>query len=129
MPADRAPRAGAPRVVAAAILAVQALALVAFSVFYLVELIGGGSDSPARVLTSVVLILLFAAGLVLLARGILRAAPWARTPAVLWQVLLVPIAWGLFQSGRAVIGGVVLVVAVAGIVAVALAARDEQGPE
>ena len=126
-PASDSPsaRPGMPGRLAAAVLAVQVLALFAFAVFYVVELVQGASDNASRVVMSIVLILVFAAGLGLLAWGLWRGSPWARTPTIVWQALLLPIAWGLFQSGRPEIGTVVALAAVGGIVAVLMEGRRD----
>ena len=50
-----------PGRIAAAVLAVQVLALFAFAVFYVVELVQGASDNASRVVMSIVLILVFIA--------------------------------------------------------------------
>ncbi|NUQ32167.1 MAG: hypothetical protein HOP99_04995, partial [Dermatophilaceae bacterium] len=56
-----------------------------------------------------------------------RASPWARTPTLLWNVLLRPVAWSLHESERDAVALGVAAVAVASILA-ALASpgrRDE----
>ena len=119
-PTDRASR------VAAAVLGAQALALVGFTVFYLVGVLRGASDDTSRAVMSMVLFVLVAVGLVALARGLWQAAPWARTPTLVWLALLLPVSWGMFQSGAMLLGALVLATALAGIVAVALASRHAQ---
>jgi hypothetical protein len=122
---DRAPLppVGPAARVAAVVVGLQALALVVFAVFYLVAFVQGGSDNAPRVLSSVVLIAVFAAGLAFLARGLLTGHPAVRTPTVVWELLLLPVGVGLVQSGQALIGAVVLVASVVCLVAVALSRR------
>ena len=84
------PRGTASRV-AAGVVGLQALALVVFAVFYLVELFSGGGGDTARVLSSVVLLAVFAVGLIVLARGLLAGHPSVRTPTVVWELLLLPV--------------------------------------
>jgi hypothetical protein len=118
------PRGTASRV-AAGVVGLQALALVVFAVFYLVELFSGGGGDTARVLSSVVLLAVFAAGLIVLARGLLAGHPSVRTPTVVWELLLLPVGITLVQSGQAVIGVLVLVASVVCLLAVALRRRPE----
>lgn len=109
--------------VAAGVLVLQILAMLGFCAYYLIRLARHDVGDSTRVLMTVVLLLLFAGLLALLARGVAARRAWPRTPTVLWQVLLLPVAWGLFQSGRADIGSLVLLLSVAGIVGVVLQSR------
>jgi hypothetical protein len=117
------PPVGPPARVAAVVVGLQALALVVFAVFYLVAFVQGGSDNAPRVLSSVVLIAVFAVALVYLARGLLTGHPGVRTPTVVWELLLLPVGVGLVQSGQGLIGAVVLAASVVSLVAVALSRR------
>src|SRR4051812_44143570 len=65
-----------PRRVAALLTGLQALALVGFAVFYVVELVLGQGSDTTRVLMSAVLILVGALALGALARGWLGPAAW-----------------------------------------------------
>jgi len=100
---------------------VEALVVLAFVVFYVYEVVTGATDDVTRATTSGALILVFGVGLLALARGWWRGADWARTPTVLWNALLLPVAWSLRESGQGPVAVAVAVVAVASI-AVALAA-------
>jgi hypothetical protein len=99
----------------------EALVVLGFAVFYAYEMVTGATDDLTRAATSGVLILVFGLGLLALARGWSRAADWARTPTLLWNVLLLPVAWSLHESDRTPVALAVGVVAVASIAA-ALAA-------
>ena len=103
------------RVVASAVCALQGLFLLGFCVFSLVELASSGSDSPTRVVMEVVLVAVFAIGLLAIARFWVAGADWPKTPTVVWNLLLLPVAWGLVQSGRGLIALVVAAVALTGI--------------
>lgn len=103
------------RLVASAVSGLQGLFLLGFCVFSLVELSSSGSDNPTRVVMEVILVAVFALGLLALARYWLTGADWPRTPTLVWHALLLPVAWGLVQGGRGLIAAVVAVVAVAGI--------------
>jgi hypothetical protein len=102
--------------VASGVCVVQGLFLLGFCVFSLYELSSAGSDNPTRVVMEVLLVAVFAAGLLALARFWVAGADWPRTPTVVWNLLLLPVAWGLVQSDRGLIALAVGAVAVAGIV-------------
>jgi hypothetical protein len=113
--------------VAAVVCAGQALFLLGFCAFSLYELGRGGSDDATRVVMEVVLVALFAVGLLALARSWAGGASWPNTPTIVWNALLLPVAWGLVQGGRGLVALALAGVALAGIVS-ALAAdtsRDE----
>ncbi len=105
-----------PRVVAAAVCTAQGLFLLGFCAFSLYELAQGGSDDATRVVMEVVLVAAFAAGLLGLARFWVRGANWPNTPTIVWNLLLLPVAWGLTQGGRGLIALAVATVAITGIV-------------
>jgi hypothetical protein len=95
----------------------EALVVLGFAVFYVYEMVTGATDDLTRAATSGALILVFGLALLAVARAWARAAPWARTPTVLWNVLLLPVAWSLHESDRDVVALGVGCVAVASIVA------------
>jgi hypothetical protein len=105
------------RLVAGLVCLGQAVALLGFCAFYLWELTQGGSEDPTRVIMSVVLIAVFAAALGLLGRAWLSGANWPNTPTVVWNTLLLPVAWGLVQGDRGLLGALVAAVALVSIVA------------
>jgi len=96
---------------------VEAVAVLGFARFYVYEMVTGATDDLARAATSGVLILVFGLGLLALARGWARAADWPRTPTVLWNALLLPVAWSLHESDRTPLALAVGVLAVASIAA------------
>ena len=101
----------------------EGLALVSFVVFYVVEMVSGATDDLSRAAVSAVLILVFAIALLALARAWFRADDWPKTPTVLWNVLLLPVAWSLREGDRGALALAVGVVAAASIVAAAAAPR------
>ncbi len=122
------PLTRAPRRVAGASCAMQALALLGFAAFYLYELsIGEGSDAT-RVVMSAVVILLFAAALALMAWGWLTDRGWQRAPTIVWHLLLLPVGVSLLQAGQALLGWTLLLVALVTFLA-ALAARQDPDEE
>lgn len=105
----------------------QMVILVATSVMYLVRLTRSESTEPSLVLGSVALFLLAAAGVAAMAIGLGRGGQWARTPSVLWSVLLLPVGLSLFDADQALAGVVVLISAVTVIAGVILGARGLPG--
>ena len=97
----------------AALVALQALGLAAVAVFYLVELVVATADDAVRAAVSALLALAAAAGLGLVARGLLQRRGWARSPALVSNLLVLPVAVGLLRGGRWYVGLPLLVWAVA----------------
>lgn len=89
----------APVLLAALVCLLEGVALVGFCVFYLYELVLGEGDDPARVVMSVVLMAIFAVALLLAARAWVRGLPWPRTPTIVWNLLLLPVAWSMRDAG------------------------------
>ena len=100
---------------AAALCAVEGLVLAGLAAFYGYEIAIGESDSIARAVMSLLLILVGAAALLLMARGWAGGSTWPRTPTIVWNALLVPVAWSLLQSGRPLIALGVAVLAVGSV--------------
>jgi hypothetical protein len=117
------------RSVAAAVCGIEGLVLAGWCVFYLWEIVQGGSSDTGRAVMSTLLILVFAVALGLLTRAWVRGAAWPSTPTVVWNVLLLPVSWSLLTGGRAAIGVLVGLVAVVGVVAAARAGRPAGPPE
>ena len=95
----------------------EALTVLGFAGFYVYEMVTGATDDVTRAATSGALILVFGLGLLVLARGWARAADWPRTPTVLWNALLLPVAWSLHESDRTPVALAVGLVALASIAA------------
>ncbi|MFC5718728.1 hypothetical protein ACFP1Z_00860 [Streptomyces gamaensis] len=114
------PAAGRPRrlTAAAALAALEGVALAAAGVFLLVMGVAGKPDSPQQAVTGGVTVLALAALPLTAARGLWQLRRWGRGPAVITQVMALPVAWTLISSGGALIAaGVVLaLVAVAALV-------------
>ncbi|MEU9298142.1 MULTISPECIES: hypothetical protein [unclassified Streptomyces] len=103
---------------AAAVAGIEALGLVAGGVYMLVDALTRTSGDVTGALTGAVT--LVALGLIPLAaaRGLWLRRSWSRGPAVITQILALPVAWQMLQANSAMIpAGVVLgVLAVAGLV-------------
>jgi hypothetical protein len=103
---------------AGVLVALQGVVVLAAAVFYLVEALVSDASSLVNVAMAVVLFLLMGGGLLLVARDLVRRRRWARAPAVTWEVICLPIAYGLADSGRWYIGLPVAAVAVVVLAAV-----------
>ncbi len=125
---ESAPAADAPgaRLAITGLCVLEGLVLVGFAGFYAYEIAIGESDSVARAVTSMLLILLGGVALLLLARGWRAGGAWPRTPTIVWNALLVPVAWSLHQAGRTAVGVGLAVLAVVSILA-AIAAAPADG--
>jgi nitrogen fixation-related uncharacterized protein len=100
---------------AGALVGLQALVAVGFAVYALIR-IRSGVLGVSAVLGEAGMYLLVGVALLAVALGLLRGRFWARTPAVVVQILLLPVAYTLLVSAhRLLIGAVVAVVAVGGL--------------
>jgi hypothetical protein len=111
---------------AGVLTALEGVVLVGFAVFYVVEMASGATDNLSRAAVSTVLIVVFGVGLLALARGWFAAAGWPKTPTVLWNALLLPVAWSLREGDRPLIALAVGVVALTSIVAAVAAPRPRR---
>ncbi|KOX27681.1 MULTISPECIES: hypothetical protein [unclassified Streptomyces] len=103
---------------AAAVAGVEALGLFAGGVYMLVKaLTGTPGDLTGAVTGAVTLVVL---GLIpfVAARGLWLRRSWSRGPAVITQILALPVAWQMLQANSAMIpaGAVLGVLAVTGLV-------------
>lgn len=103
---------------AGSLVAVQGLVVLAAAVFLLVEAFASDATSALNVVMAVLLFAAMGAGLLLVARDLVGRRRWARAPAVTWEVICLPVAYGLFQSGRWYAGLPLAVAAVLVLVAV-----------
>lgn len=104
--------------IVAGLVGLQGALLVGIAVFYVVELVVATATDVTRALVSAGLALLAGGGLLLVGRGLLRARRWARSPALVTNLILLPVAVGLLQGGRWYAG--VPLLAAAGVVVVLL---------
>ncbi|MEV4428497.1 hypothetical protein ACN9M0_24620 [Streptomyces sp. R-07] len=102
---------------AAAVAGIEALGLVAGGVYMLVGSLTDGGDLTSGLTGALTLVAL---GLIPLAaaRGLWLRRSWSRGPAVITQILALPVAWQMLQANSAMIpAGIVLaVLAVTGLV-------------
>ncbi|WP_406863062.1 hypothetical protein ABZO31_22525 [Streptomyces sp. HUAS MG47] len=102
---------------AAAVAGIEALALVVGGLYLLVTALTGKPDGLTQAVTGGAT--LIALGLIPLAaaRGLWLLRSWSRGPAIITQILALPVAWQLLQADSVLIpGGIALaVLAVTGL--------------
>jgi hypothetical protein len=103
---------------AAVLAALEGAALVAGGVWMLVEGLGGDPDDRGSAVTGGITLIVLALLPLLAARGLLRQKSWSRGPAVITQIMALPVAYNLLQADSVAIpAGIALaVVAVAALV-------------
>lgn len=102
---------------AAAVVVVEAVALIGFGV---AELVGVDRDHPSVAVTTAVFFFLYAVGLALAARGLFRLRSWGRGPVVLAQLIQLGVAWS-FRGGQTNWVALLLAVPAVGVLAVLVA--------
>lgn len=130
-----APVPGVALRVVAGVVALEAALLVVLAAFYVVELAVATAGDVTRALVTAGLALLAGAGLLLVARGLLVARRWSRAPALVTNLILLPVAAGLFQGGLWYVGAPLLAAAASVVVLLfsgganaALGQADPDGP-
>ncbi|MGW0872360.1 hypothetical protein ACWD3Z_17945 [Streptomyces sp. NPDC002740] len=117
-----APESAEPRprrlTYAAALVALEGLALVVGGVWMFALGIGGDPDDRQQALTGGVTLIVLALLPLLAARGLLGLRGWSRGPAVITQIMALPVAYSLLQAdSMAIPAGIALAaVAVASLV-------------
>ncbi|MFV0133702.1 hypothetical protein ACLGIH_10765 [Streptomyces sp. HMX87] len=103
---------------AAALAALEGLALVVGGAWMLVAGLTGNPDDRTQAVTGGVTLIVLALLPLLAARGLLARRGWSRGPAVITQILALPVAYNLLQADSiAIPAGIVLgVVAVTALV-------------
>ncbi len=110
---------------AAALVTREALGLLAAAVYFVVALGVADADDRVRAVTAAALTLLGAVGLGLVARGLYRRRRWARAPALVTNLLVLPVAFDLTRGGRWYVGVPLLVLAAAVLVLLFARPTDE----
>ncbi|MGW0732939.1 hypothetical protein [Streptomyces sp. NPDC002851] len=103
---------------AAALAALEGIALVVGGVAMSLQGFAGKADSVEQAVTGGVTMIVLAAIPLLAARGLLKLRRWSRGPAIITQILALPVAWQLLQADSVAIpAGIALaVVAVTALV-------------
>ncbi|MER6344092.1 hypothetical protein ACWC10_24200 [Streptomyces sp. NPDC001595] len=121
-PSTEAAEEAGPRPVrltaAAALAALEGLALVAGGIWMLVLGLTGEPDDRQQAVTGGVTLIALALLPLIAARGLLARRSWSRGPAVITQIMALPVAYNLLQAdSMAIPAGIALaVVAVAALV-------------
>jgi hypothetical protein len=102
--------------VALALVGVQAVELVVTALVLAIDAVVGHPDQPGAAVTLAVLALAVGALLLWLARALTRQRLWARTPVVFLEVLFLPVAYTLVNSGYPIPGVAYLLVSLAVLV-------------
>ncbi|MFD9306204.1 hypothetical protein ACFWCB_26720 [Streptomyces sp. NPDC060048] len=89
-------------IAAAALTALEGLALAGLGVYLLYVGIAGDADSPRQAETGGITLLLMAALPLVAAHGLRLGRRWSRGPTLITQLLALPVAWTLWSSGGAV---------------------------
>ncbi|MFJ8820582.1 hypothetical protein ACIREE_02225 [Streptomyces sp. NPDC102467] len=106
------PRPG--RLTAAAALAgLEGAALVAGGISMLVAGMAGNPDNPEQAVTGGVTLIVLALLPLLAARGLLARKAWSRGPAIITQIMALPVAYTLLQADSVAIPGGIALAAVA----------------
>ena len=102
--------------VAAVVLAAEALALLAYTVITVVAVATDQAYQVSNGVAQIILQLIMFTGLALLASGVAKLRPWTRTPSVMVQILIGFVAIVLLQAHRFDWGVPTLLLAAAGLV-------------
>ncbi|WP_374207211.1 hypothetical protein [Streptomyces sp. APSN-46.1] len=103
---------------AAALTALEGLALAGLGVYMLFVGIAGDPDSPQQAETGGVTLLALAALPLIAARGLRLGRRWSRGPALITQLMALPVAWTLWTTGGAMtVAAVALALAAVAVVA------------
>ncbi|GGX91151.1 hypothetical protein [Streptomyces hiroshimensis] len=102
------------RLTAAAVLTgLEGAALAAAGIYLLVMGLLGKPDSPQQAETGGLTVLALAALPLLAARGLWLRRRWSRGPAMITQIMALPVAWTLYVGGGAMIAAAGALVVVA----------------
>jgi hypothetical protein len=105
--------------IAGALVGVQGLAGLVFAVALLVRAVGVGSKAGSPLYGEAAYFVVIAAAVVAVAIGLVTGRRWARTPAVVIQILMLGVAWyTIGSSGQPVAGTGVGVLSAAVVVLV-----------
>ncbi|MCQ8768966.1 hypothetical protein [Streptomyces telluris] len=111
-PAPTGPRPA--RLTAAAVLTgLEGVALAAAGIYMLAMGLLGKPDSPQQAETGGLTVLALAVLPLVAARGLWLRRRWSRGPAMITQIMALPVAWTLYVAGGAMVAAAVALVLVA----------------
>jgi hypothetical protein len=84
----------------AALVALEALGLLVAAGAVALELVASSASDPLGAAVLAGLALVGGIGLALVARGLARRGRWSRAPALVTNLILLPVGYGVVQSGR-----------------------------
>ncbi|MFG2759707.1 hypothetical protein [Streptomyces wuyuanensis] len=112
---------------AAGLCGLEALALFAGGIYMLVSGLTGAPESTSQAETGGVTLIALGVIPLLAARGLLLRRSWSRGPAIVTQIMALPVAWTLLRSSGALIpAGIVLAVVAVTSLALLLNARTTE---
>jgi hypothetical protein len=82
----------------ATLVALEALALVAYSISIVVDILAGQVKILAMLLSYIALLLAFALWMTLAAKGLWQSKRWARSSAITWQIMQLSVAAASFTG-------------------------------
>ena len=110
---------------AALIVAVQGLAILTLAFALLVSSVVGSPDSLVGAIFIGVLAAMGGAGLLLCAWGLRHRRRWSRSPALVWQLLMIPVGWYQVQGGMRWLGVSLVAVSAVGLLLLVVPATTE----
>jgi hypothetical protein len=93
-------RPGSTLRLCAVLVAVEALGLLVAAAAVAVELVVSSASDALGAAVLAALAAVAGLGLALVARGLARRGRWSRAPALVTNLILLPVGYGLVQSGR-----------------------------
>jgi hypothetical protein len=108
--------------VGAAVVLVEGAVVLAGALYLVVQSGTGDPEDPVSAWLGAGLALVAAAGLLAVGAGLRRRRGWARAPALVTQILLLPVGVPLLQGEQPAVGVPLTLLAVAGLVALLLPA-------
>lgn len=102
---------------AAAVEALEGLAVLAVGLYVGVEAVAGSPNDLASAIVLALMAIGAGVGVVAVGRGLWQRRRWSRAPAVLTQIFGLIVAISMIQSGRQALGGVLVALVVAGTAA------------
>jgi peptidoglycan/LPS O-acetylase OafA/YrhL len=107
------------------IVAVQGLAMLTLGFALLVSSVVGEPDSFVGAILIGVLAAMGGGGLLLCAWGLRRRRRWSRSPALVWQLLMIPVGWYQVQGGMQWLGASLVAVSALGALLLLLPATTQ----